>query len=361
MDNTASLTQENAESLKEAWQELEHTNPGIRIREAAIALKSSEAQLLATTIGPDCVRLAGEWTELLKAFKKLGYVMSLTRNDACILEHKGSFQKVSTFGKKDHQMGLVIGPIETRVFFKSWHVAFAVIQDKKNRILKSIQVFDKAGTAISKIYLQNLSNEKAFYELIEAFRSPDQSPVQEVKAYTEASFSKKVDQQSFLEDWEALQDTHDFFPMLKKHQVDRFQALELAVEKYTYQIQTDAVQQILEEASRTKLPIMIFAGNHGNLQIHQGKVHTIRLLERGHTVKEKWLNVLDPEFNMHLKVDLINTAWVVKKTTKDGIVTAVELFDKDRKLIAQFFGLRKPGIPQHQKWAELVSWLPKLL
>ncbi|MEK6480207.1 ChuX/HutX family heme-like substrate-binding protein [Catalinimonas sp. 4WD22] len=360
MDNIASLTLENTESLKQAWQALENTQPGIRIREAAIALESSEAQLLATTIGPDCVRLAGEWPELLQAFRKLGYVMSLTRNDACILEHKGSFQKVSTFGKDDHQMGLVIGPIETRVFFKNWHVAFAVIQEKKNRILKSIQVFDKAGTAVCKIYLQNQSNEKAFYELIEAFRSPDQSPVQEVGSYTDETFSEKVDQQSFLEDWEALQDTHDFFPMLKKHQVDRFQALELAVEKYTYQIQTEAVQQILEEASRTKLPIMIFAGNHGNLQIHQGKVRTIRLLERGHAVKEKWLNVLDPEFNMHLKVDMIDTAWVVKKPTKDGIVTAVELFDKDRKLIAQFFGLRKPGIPQKQEWAALVSRLPKL-
>ncbi|WKN30258.1 hemin-degrading factor [Porifericola rhodea] len=354
------LTQNKPQDYYEAWKALERTKPGIRIREAAKVLGLSEAQLLATTLSNDCVRLEGDWQQMLKAFKSLGYVMSLTRNDACILEHKGSFQKVSTFGNESHAMGTVIGPIESRVFFKHWHVAFAVVQEKRGRILKSIQVFDKAGDAITKIYLQNQSNEKAFYELVNTFRAKVQSPEVHVQPYNDEDFTEEIDRESFLQDWASLKDTHDFFPMLRKHKVDRFHALKLAVEKYTYQIERSAIQQILEVAAQQKLPIMIFAGNRGNLQIHQGKVRTIRLLERGHTGVEQWLNVLDPEFNMHLRLDLVDTAWVVKKPTQDGIVTAVELYDADRRLITQFFGLRKPGIPQKEDWTQLVEGLARL-
>ena len=103
---------------------------------------------------------------------------------------------------------------------------------------------------------------------------------------------------------------------------------------------------ILDEAAVSKLPILIFAGNRGNLQIHQGRVRTIRVLDRGHTGAERWLNVLDPDFNMHMKQNDVHTAWVVMKPTSDGVVTSVELFDADKKLIAQFFGLRKPGVPE---------------
>src|SRR5690606_2444039 len=95
----------------------------------------SEAELLATTIGDECIRLSGNWPAFMKRLPEVGRVMSLTRNDSCILEHKGVFEKVNTFGKEDHAMATVIGPIERRVFFKSWHVAFAVQQKKDDRTL----------------------------------------------------------------------------------------------------------------------------------------------------------------------------------------------------------------------------------
>ncbi len=40
-----------------------------------------------------------------------------------------------------------------------------------------------------------------------------------------------------------------------------------------------------------------------------------------------WLNVLDDRFNFHLNETLVTSAWVVKKATKDGHVTSLELFD----------------------------------
>jgi putative hemin transport protein len=360
MSNITQASTLSAENIRQDWHQLLEQQPKLRIREAAKQLGLSEAQLLATTVGKDCIRLEGDWPAFLKRLPDLGYVMSLTRNDGCILEHKGVFEKVSTFGRGSHWMATVIGPIETRVFFQAWHVAFAVHQEKNGRALTSLQVFDKSGEAITKIYLQEDSDREAYRAIVKDFRSHDQSPEQILPGLEEKTYSHEVDQDSFLSDWDQLKDTHDFFPMLRKHNVHRYHALELAVEKYTYQVDPGALEDMLKQASKSKLPIMIFAGNHGNLQIHQNTVRTIRMLERGHQNPQKWLNVLDPEFNMHLNMNQVDTAWVVKKPTQDGIVTALEVYDAEKRLIVQFFGLRKPGLPQRSDWAELLAGLPSL-
>ena len=134
--------------------------------------------------------------------------------------------------------------------------------------------------------------------------------------------------------------------------------MELANGEFTLALDAQlAPLHILEKASAGKLPIMIFAGNRGNIQIHQGRVRTVRVLERGHTGPERWLNILDPDFNMHLKQNDIATAWLVRKPTTDGFVTSVELFDHKQELVVQFFGLRKPGIPEREEWTNLVSAL----
>ena len=351
----------NASGLATAWNGIKNAKPGIRIREAAKELGVSEAELLATRVGKDVIRLKGPWPELLKSFPSMGRVMSLTRNDSCILEHKGPFQKVDVMGEGDRAMATIIGPIESRVFFKAWHVAYAVTEEKSDRVLTSIQIFDRTGEAITKIYLQEKSKEDSYIKIINDFRSEDQSIEQEVESFEPEEFSKTINTSALLSDWSTLKDTHDFFGMLRKHKAHRFHALEIAAGKFTFQVDPQiSPQQILEEASSSKMPIMIFAGNRGNLQIHQGKVRTIRVLDHGHTGAERWLNVLDPDFNMHLKQNNVHTAWVVEKPTTDGTVTSIELFDQDKNMIVQFFGLRKPGIPENKEWKALVERLPAL-
>lgn len=347
------------EDFRQAWEAIKKEQPHIRIREAAQLLNISEAQLLATTVGPNCIRLQDDWQGLVLAWKKLGYVMSLTRNEGCVLEHKGIFDEVNFFGNKDHAMGTVLGPIESRIFLRSWHVAFAVKQEMKGRVLESIQVFDKSGEAITKIYLQKKSNRAAYEQLIEDFKTTDQHPQQSVHIPDVPQYKHDIDQAKFLEDWGKLKDTHAFFPMLRKHNVSRFRAIELAEGQFTERISPDAIQPLLEEVANIEMPIMIFAGNRGNLQIHQDRINKIVYMERGEPVKQ-WLNVLDPQFNMHLRMDLVDSAWVVQKPTDDGLVTSIELYDSEGILITQFFGFRKPGTPQRQDWEALIEELPRL-
>lgn len=352
---------EKSLDLRTAWKELQHTNPSLRIRDCAVTLGVSEAELLATTVGEYSVRLEGDWTALLKRLPELGRVMSLTRNDSCVLEHKGTFQKIDVMGAGARAMATVIGPIESRVFFAAWKFGFAVRQETPRGLQQSIQIFDEAGTAVTKVFLQGPSgikagsNQEAFDALVSDFQSTDQSQNIAVTAVNDGATKPidEVDAAALVQDWSNMKDTHDFYGMLRKHQVNRLDALYLAGEQFAYQLDRGAVTTMLEKAAAEKLPIMVFAGNRGNLQIHQGKVQTIRLME-------SWINVLDPDFNMHLRGDHMDSVWVVKKPTTDGVVTGIEVFDNKKNMIVQFFGLRKPGIPELNGWRELVNELPKV-
>ena len=73
-------------ALKAAWDELKVGQPQLRIRDAAKKLGVSEAELLATGIGEQVVRLDSDFASQILDFPKLGKVMALTRNEGCVLE-----------------------------------------------------------------------------------------------------------------------------------------------------------------------------------------------------------------------------------------------------------------------------------
>jgi len=95
---------------------------------------------------------------------------------------------------------------------------------------------------------------------------------------------------------------------------------------------------------------MVFVGNKGNIQIHTGPI-------RKTMWHENWFNIMDPDFNMHLDMSKIAQTWVVRKPTEDGVVTAIEVFNEAGDIIVQFFGKRKPGIPELEIWREAVEKL----
>jgi putative hemin transport protein len=51
----------------------------------------------------------------------------------------------------------------------------------------------------------------------------------------------------------------------------------------------------------------------------------------------------------------------VEKPTEDGVVTSLELFDKEGEQIVTFFGARKPGKPELEGWREIISELKKMV
>ncbi|AZA54239.1 hemin-degrading factor [Chryseobacterium sp. G0201] len=335
--------------LKGKWDALKAENPHLRIRNAAVELGVSEAELLATNIGEGVTVLKPEFKDILTEAEKLGKVMALTRNEECVHERKGTY--LNGDFSSPHAQLFVGEDIDLRIFLNHWKFAFGVVEGDK----KSLQFFGKDGLALHKIYLTKDSNAEAFDAIVEKFKAEDQNQVLEFEAVAPKAPEKadsEIDAEGFKKAWTELKDTHDFFMMTRKFGVSRTQALRLAPEGYAKKIDSAKVVTVLEDASENGLPIMVFVGNRGIIQIHTGDVKKTLW-------HQQWFNVMDPDFNLHLDVTKIAEAWIVKKPTEDGEVTAIEVFNKEGDFIVQFFGKRKPGIPELQEWKDLVAELEK--
>jgi putative hemin transport protein len=329
---------------------LKTAEPKLRIRDAAQRLGVSEMELLALNLENGASRIDGPWADVIKALPALGPVMALTRNEHAVHEKTGVYENIEASGPH----GLVLGAeIDLRLFLGQWKHGFAVNEETGGMVRRSLQFFDRHGGAVHKVYMNAKSDMTAYAALVERFRHPDQRvPAVEPGAAPAAPLSDEdVDVSRLLAAWDGLKDTHDFFPMLRKFKITRTQALRLAGKDRARPVAKTSLRTILERAAADDLPIMVFVGNAGCIQIHTGPVKALR-------ATGPWFNVLDPGFNLHLREAAIASSWVVTKPTSDGPVTSLELFDEDGNNIALLFGKRKPGQPEDLAWRRLARDLP---
>lgn len=348
---TTTTEMPRVEVLRKQWNDYQNENRRAFRYDAARAFGVSEAELLAIDCGGSVTRLMGDWRELLGEFHRLGRVMALTRNAHAVHEKKGQYAPVSF---QEH-VGLVLDPnIDLRLFMKNWALGFSVFNPESKGMKRSFQFFDAAGTSAHKVFVGD-EGAGVFDELTAQFHSANQSAAQTVSAPAVAAIEKaddQIDAVALQEAWAGLQDTHDFFPLLKRFGVGRTQAHRLAGTRFAERLQVTAYRDVLQKAAGTELPIMVFVGNAGCIQIHSGPVRKVVELDR-------WFNVMDPDFNLHLSEAGVAEVWLTRKPTRDGVVTCVELFDDAGKDIAFIFGKRKPGIPELKEWRSLAESLPR--
>ena len=339
------------EALLAAADAYKEAHPHARIRGIADALGVSEAELVAARCGDGVVRLRPDWRACLGGLEACGTLMALTRNSDCVHERKGVYENPE-FDESGRTALFVNEDIDLRIFPTRWQHAYWVEDAQTNADPRlSIQWFDASGLAVHKIYATEGTRRDAFRALAETLRHDDQTPGLSVAPAAPVPAEKPLadlDVAGFVEAWEALQDTHDFFGLLRRFGLSRRQAVHVAPAHLARPVPAQAARRVLEEAAAAKVPIMVFVGSPGCVQIHTGTVE--KLLETG-----PWFNVLDPDFNLHLRQDAIAEAFVVVKPTVDGVVTALEVFDAKGELIVQFFGKRKPGIPEREDWQALVA------
>ncbi|WP_028602648.1 hemin-degrading factor [Ottowia thiooxydans] len=331
---------------------------GKRARDAAESIGVSEGEAVAAHAGNHegplkAVPLGKSWLEILKALGECGPVLALTRNETTVHEKTGVYENVSAAGPV---VGLALGgPIDLRLFFMHWHAGFAVTEAAAQPNVPaslSLQFYDASGLAVHKVFCREATNRAAFEALMQRFADASLSPEFKPKAPAPAiQDDEAIDADGLLEAWGGMKDTHDFYEILKKFGVERQQSFRLADGRFARRASPSVARQLLQEAAFDGAPIMVFVGSLGCIQIHSGPVTRIEPMEiRG----VQWLNVLDPDFNLHMQEDSIANAWVVEKPTSDGIVTSVELFDAKGELMAMFFGERKPGNPEREDWRAIV-------
>lgn len=329
---------------------------GKRHKDAAQAVGISEGQAIAAHAGAtgraiQAAPLRGPWLALLQGLEPCGPVLALTRNESTVHEKTGVYQKLSGSG----HVALALGEdIDLRLFLSHWHAGFAVSEGAS----LSLQFFDRHGVAVHKVFAREATDRAAFQALIDTHADRAQAVAFEPPmAKAPPKPDGAIDATALSGAWGAMQDTHEFFGLLGKFEVERQQSFRLTEGEFTRRAQKSAVRDLLHEAAFDGTPIMVFVGSPGCIQIHTGQVVRIEPMEM-HGMQ--WLNVLDPGFNLHLREDLIDAVWIVEKPTSDGVVTSVEAFDREGALMAMFFGARKPGKPELEAWRGIVKKLPRL-
>jgi putative hemin transport protein len=338
------------EELAKNWNDLLEKEPKLRIRDAAKRLGVSEANLLETRLGSGVHRISDDLKELFERIGELGRCMALTRNEHAVHERTGNYEEVSFGGHG----GLVLGPdIDLRLFPNKWKVAYSVTDEGSTPPRKSFQFFDQNGVAVHKAYIKDDSTREAFDAITEELAETDSTSLTCFTAPEPAAKpvpDEDIDLDGFQNAWRNMKDTHDFFMITHKYKVTRTQALRLAPESYAVQVENDSLRKALEGARDGEFPIMIFVSSPGVIQIHTGPVK--KLMEYG-----DWFNVMDPDFNLHVLETAIASSWIVRKPTKDGVVTSLEIFDEDGENILLMFGARKPGTPELPEWLQLTTAL----
>lgn len=305
--------------------------PNQRDRDFATANNITEAQLVAAYVGHGVTPISADLDQVMETAMQLGEVMALTRNESCVHEKVGTY---GNYRRGPHAAMIFNGDIDLRFFPSHWKHAFMVEREMGDSLRRSIQVFDAAGDAVHKIFLRDEAHIRDWDAAKARLALPNPSDVLEVTPRVPTQGPKILPEKAeeLRRDWARMNDTHQFMRITSNLGMNRLGAYRVAGEPFVRRLANDAVDQALQGAQARGIEIMVFVGNRGCIQIHSGPIETLKAMG-------PWQNVMDPRFNLHLRLDHIAEVWAVDKPTKQGPAISVEAFDADGMLICQLFGV----------------------
>ena len=333
-------------------REIRSLHPEMRARDFARIHQISEAELVAAQIGHGAtVAIEANVEKLFNGLLGAGEIMALTRNESCVSEKIGPVEKVVV---NPHAAMTLGAHIDLRIFPKHWRFGFAVErQDEAGKLHRSLQFFDTSGKAVHKVHARPGTNLEAWNALVAELTLPQQSDAVAVVSPEAAPVhAQNFDVDQLRQRWSEMTDSHQVFGLLRDLNISRLQAIAALGADWAWALDTNAVAQLFNSAAATGLPIMVFVSNKGCTQIHSGPVSTIQPMG-------PWLNVMDPDFHMHLRLDQIAQVWLVRKPSDDGMLTSVEVFDENNEVIIHLVGQRTGKEPENPQWRALAEGLPR--
>ena len=334
-------------TLFQRYKQLKADHPKKYARDLAELLGVSEAELTHARTAEDAVALRPDFKTLLADLEAVGETKSITRNAFAVHEQIGRYENLHLGG----HAGLILNPraLDQRLFPQQWKSAFALHEETTRGERYSIQIFDAHGDAILKIYATPATDMAAWHALIADFRLAE-TPDLAVTPVEPAALNLQPDRAAIEQDWRAMTNVHQFFGLLKRHNISRQQAFRAVPEDLAQRVENSALGELLLQAQQDGNEIMIFVGNRGCVQIFTGVIEKLMPMEN-------WLNIFNPTFTLHLMENTIAESWITRKPTADGIVTSLELFAADGTQIAQLFGQRTEGEPEQARWREQIARL----
>ena len=225
------------------WLELKEDNPGKYARDIAGLMNISEAELTFARVGHDAWRLRGEIREILGALEAVGETKCICRNNYAVHEQVGSFTNQHLNG----HAGLVLNPraLDLRLFLNQWASAFHISEATARGERQSIQFFDHQGDALLKVYATDNTDVSAWGDVLTRFIIADNPSLAlkkpDMPAHAENAQAALVDNE-----WRAMTDVHQFFSLLKRHNLSRQQAFRLVGDDLACRVENSALAQLLE-------------------------------------------------------------------------------------------------------------------
>ncbi|HEY4316106.1 MAG TPA: ChuX/HutX family heme-like substrate-binding protein [Herbaspirillum sp.] len=298
-------------------------------------------QRLAVGIPHRVTRLTGPFSALLYRLGELGIVTILSGNESAIQENTCVY---------DH-CGRQPLPCQ------KWKYGFAVNdKDEDGKLQRSLQFFDGDGNALHKIVLMESGAVDAYRAIVGDFAAAEQTPVLDIfrtRPLTANQGVEHIDINALRADWARINDTSEFRARQTEFDHLRLHKLRLAGKAFAHQVANDSVRVLLQKMAELGGTVMALVGNAGIVQAYQGKVKQILR-------SDAWLSILSSDYRLRLREDHIDSVWVAKKPTVDGIVTSLELFNRQGISIARFFSCTEPGRPEPREWRESILRLSPL-
>ena len=238
-----------AQDLYAAWEAARAR--GLNNRAAAIEACVPEAQLIASGCGRGVTRLAGDFAALLAALPALGEIKSVVRNACAVQERTGRVETVHAGAG-----GETVVRGDTFVLtaaLAAWSRAFALTEQGKYGVKRSLQWFTRAGVSAGKIFL-TAGSDAARYEALVARHAAADQQAREAGIEPEASPAPA--------------------------------ALAAAA---------GSLAGFLFEASRLRVQVEVTVANPAASQVTRKAFERVKRSTRG-----GWINVLDEGLDLHL-------------------------------------------------------------
>jgi len=326
--------------------------PKIRERDLAKKLGISEGEFTAAWEGDGVTRIAPDLDTILPRLEGIGELMALSRNEHAVHEKIGVYDNYAP----RERVAMFLGKaMDLRIFRAHWVHAFAVEKVSGDTVRRSLQFFDAHGDAVHKIHCRPGSDLAAWQTLIDDVRMPAgaSAPGFTPPAEKAAAPEPTEDQVAELRRrWAAIEDTHEFQGMIARLGFRRLQAIRAIGDEFTSRVADDAMEAVLNLAANEQVPLMVFVRNPGILQIHSGTVANIKRTG-------DWLNVMDPDFHLHLRTTGIAECWAIRRPSNEGDVLSVEAYDAEGNRILLVNGIWSAEQANRPDWQMLVRGLPR--
>jgi len=301
---------------------------------------------------PQAIRLNGDFAPLLKRLETLGNLTEVTRNASALL------QKDNVSGALYVNNEIEFAPTEAmhmRIFYPNWEHGYALEEydaDANTRV-HSLQFFDRCGNMMHKIVLGNSADIASFKQLVFEHTATEQLTPEQLVPVPESKGMlgvPQIDVDALRADWAHTHNHSDFLQRQEIFDHQRLRKLRLAGKAFAYQVANDSARVMLQRMSEFGTAILAQVGNAGIVQAYYGKIKKVGF-------KNSRLKIMNAGFRMLLREDHIDSIWVAKKPTTDGIITSLEVFNRQGMHIASFLSKKDNGQPEPREWRESIMHL----